>query len=156
MAYIYPAPGVAAAQVILTLTDASGTLTGNLVVPALQDVTVENSNDIFTWTQLDSGSKQQVATTATNSISMNIVLDQTVFFCSGGTTTVANVGIIGLSKAKTLVGFELYLGDTSSGGAGKTMSGNAYITGLSPTVSADSPVWVSPVTLTVTGDYTVA
>lgn len=155
MAYIYPAPGVAAAQVILTLDDAAGTLTGNLVIPALQDVTVENSNDIFTWTQLDSGSKQQVATTATNSISMNIVLDQTVFFGSGGSTTVANVGIIGLSKAKTLVGFELYLGDTSTGGAGKTMSGNAYITGLSPTVSADSPVWVSPVTLTVTGDYTV-
>ena len=155
MAYIYPIPGVAAAQVILTLTDANGTLTGNLVVPALQDVTVENSNDIFTWTQLDSGSKQQVATTATNSLSMNIVLDQTVFFGSGGTTTVANVGIIGLSKAKTLVGFSLYLGDTSAGGAGKTMSGNAYVTGLSPTVSADSPVWVSPVTLTVTGDYTV-
>jgi hypothetical protein len=86
---------------------------------------------------------------------MNIVLDQAVFFGTGGTTTVANVGIIGLSKAKTLVGFELYLGDTSTGGAGKTMSGNAYVTGLSPTVSADSPVWVSPVTLTVTGDYTV-
>jgi hypothetical protein len=155
MAYIYPAPGVAAAQVILTLTDAAGTLTGNLVVPALQDVTVENSNDIFTWTQLDSGSKQQVATTATNSLSMNIVLDQTVFFGSGGSTTVANVGIIGLSKAITLVGFSLYLGDTSTGNVGKTMSGNAYVTGLSPTVSADSPVWVSPVTLTVTGDYTV-
>jgi hypothetical protein len=155
MAYIYPATGTAA-QVILTLTDAVGTLTGDLVIPALQDVTVENSNDIFTWTQLDSGSKQQVATTATNSLSMNIVLDQTVFFGSGGSTTVANVGIIGLSTAKTLVGFSLYLGDTSSGGAGKTMSGNAYVTGLSPTVSADSPVWVSPVTLTVTGDYTVA
>lgn len=155
MAYIYPAPGVAASQVVLTLTDATGTLTGNLVVPALQDVTVNNSNDVFTWTQLDSGSKQQVATTATNSLSMNIVLDQTVFFGSGGSTTVANVGIIGLSSAKTLVGFSLYLGDTSAGANGKTMSGNAYVTGLAPTVSADSPVWVSPVTLTVTGAYSV-
>jgi len=36
------------------------------------------------------------------------------------------------------------------------MSGNAYVTGLAPTVSADAPVWVSPITLTVTGDYTVA
>lgn len=155
MAYIYPAPGVAAAEVILTLTDASGTLTGNIVVPALQDVTVNASNDLFTWTQLDSASKLQVATTATNSLNMNIVLDQTTFFGTGGSTTVANVGIIGLSTAKTRVGFSLYLGDTSAGGAGKTMSGNAYVTGLAPTVSADSPVWVSPITLTVTGDYTV-
>ena len=156
MAYIYPAPGVANAQVILTLTDSTGTLTGNIVVPALQDITVNNSNDLFTWTQLDSGSKLNVATTATNGLDMNIVLDQTTFFGSGGSTTVGNVGIIGLSKAKTLVGFSLYLGDTSAGGAGKTMSGNAYVTGLAPTVSADAPVWVSPVTLTVTGDYTVA
>lgn len=158
MAYIYPAPGVSGKQVTLTLTDASGTLTGNLSLAALQDVTVNNSNDVFTWTQLDSGSKQQVATTATNSLSMNIVLDQTTFFGANAAAglTVANVGVIGLSSAKTLVGFSLYLGNTSAGAAGKTMSGNAYVTGLAPTVSADSPVWVSPVTLTVTGGYTVA
>ena len=156
MAYIYPAPGVAAAEVILTLTAADATLTGNLVVPALQDITVNANNDLFTWTQLDESSKLQVATTATNSLDMNIVLDQTTFFGTGGTTTMANVGIIGLSTRKTLVGFSLYLGDTSAGGAGKTMSGNAYVTGLAPTVSADAPVWVSPITLTVTGDYTVA
>jgi hypothetical protein len=157
MAYIYPAPGVAAAQVVLTLTDSSATLTGNIVVPALQDITVNNSNDIFTWTQLDSASKQNVATTATNSLDMNIVLDQTTFFGTGGTATgVGNVGIIGLSTRKTRVGFALYLGDTSTGNVGKTMSGNAYVTGLAPTVSADSPVWVSPVTLTVDGDYTIA
>jgi hypothetical protein len=156
MAYIYPAPGVAAAEVVLTLTDASATLTGNIVVPALQDITVNANNDLFTWTQLDEASKLQVATTATNSLDMNIVLDQTTFFGTGGTTTMANVGIIGLSTRKTLVGFSLYLGDTSAGAVGKTMSGNAYVTGLAPTVSADAPVWVSPITLTVTGDYTVA
>lgn len=157
MAYIYPAPGNPAAQVILTLTDSTGTLTGNIVVPALQDITVNNSNDLFTWTQLDSASKLNIATTATNGLDMNIVLDQATFFGLGGlATSMANVGIIGLSTAKTLVGFSLYLGDTSTGGAGKTMSGNAYVTGLAPTVSADAPVWVSPVTLTVTGNYTIA
>ena len=158
MAYIYPAPGVAGKQVTLTLTDAAGTLTGNLSLPALQDVTVENNNDLFTWTQLDQTSKKVVATTATNSVSMNIVLDQTTFFGANAAVglSVANVGIIGLSSAKTLVGFSLYLGNTSTGTAGKTMSGNAYITGLAPTVSADSPVWVSPVTLSVDGPYTVA
>ena len=156
MAYIYPVPGVAAKQVILTLTDATATLTGNIVLPALQDITVNNSNDLFTWTQLDQGDKLNVATTATNSLDMNIVLDQTFFFGTGGSTTVANVGVIGLSSARTLVGFSLYLGDTSAGGAGKTMSGNAYVTGLAPTVSADAPVWVSPITLSVDGGYTVS
>ncbi len=155
MAYIYPAPGNANAEVILTLTDSTAALTGNIVVPALQDVTVNNSNDIFTWTQLDEASKLQVATTATNSLAMNIVLDQSTFFGTGGSTTVGNVGIIGMSTAKTRVGFSLYLGDTSTGSAGKTMSGVGYITGLAPTVSADSPVWVSPITITVTGDYSI-
>lgn len=158
MAYIYPAPGVGAAQATLTVyhTSKVADATG-LAIPALQDVTVNNANDVFTWTQLDSGSKQQIATTATNSISMNIVLDQTVFFGSGSpSTTAASQGVFGLSKNKIKVVFELYLGDTDSGGAGKTISGSGYVTGLAPTVSADSPVWVSPVTITVTGDYTVA
>jgi len=154
MAYIFPAPGVAGVQATLTLSIAGDLV--DLVVPAMQDITVNNSNDIFTWTQLDSGSKQNVATTATNGLDLNIVLDQTVFFGTGSGANVAvNKGIFGLSKSKTLTHFALYLGDTSSGGAGKTISGNAYITGLAPSVSADAPVWVSPLTLTVDGDYTV-
>lgn len=156
MSYIYPAPGVSTAQVTLVLTDASGTLTGNVAIPALQDVTINNANDVFTWTQLDSGSKLQVATTATNSLDMNLVLDQSTFFGSGSAGTVAGTGIFGLSKNKTKVSFALYMGDTDSGGVGKTISGSGYITGLAPTVSADAPVWVSPVTVTVTGDFSVA
>ena len=157
MAYIYPAPGNAAAEVTLKIyrvskaADATG-----LPLPSLQDVTVNNANDVFTWTQLDSASKKQIATTATNSLSMNLVLDQTSFFGTGTGDTAAAKGIFGLSKDKTKVEFELYLGDTDSGGQGKTISGFGYVTGLAPTVSADSPVWVSPITITVDGDYTVA
>lgn len=155
MAYIYPAPGVSGVQLTLTLK-VSGDTTG-LVVPALQDVTVNNANDVFTWTQLDSGAKLQIATTATNSLSGNIVLDQDSFF---GVTTAGEAaktsGIFGLSKDKQLITFDLYLGDESDGSNGKTVSGSGYVTGLAPTVSADAPVWVSPVTITVTGDYTVA
>jgi hypothetical protein len=155
MAYIFPAPGVAGVQATLNLSFA-GDL-ADLTIPAMQDITINNSNDIMTWTQLDSGSKLNVATTATNGLDLNIVLDQTVFFGTGAGTNVAvNKGIFGLSKDKILTHFALYLGDTSSGGAGKTISGNAYISGLAPSVSADSPVWVSPLTLTVDGDYTVA
>lgn len=163
MAYIYPAPGVSGVQAVLTVSvNSNGSDTG-MVVPALQDVTVNAANDVFTWTQLDSGSKLQIATTATNSLSMNIVLDQTTFFGTGDgadagsdINTGAEYGIFGLSTGKVLIDFDLYLGDTSAGNTGKTISGSGYITGLAPTVSADSPVWVTPITITVTGDYTIA
>jgi hypothetical protein len=121
----------------------------------MQDITVNNANDVFTWTQLDSGSKLQIATTATNSLSMNIVVDTDSFFGSGSGTTAVSKGIFGLSADKSLVEFDLYLGDTDTGAPGKIINGKGYVTGLAPTVSADSPVWVTPVTITVTGDYTV-
>ena len=155
MAFIFPAPGVAGVEMTLEVKVSTDSL--SLSVPAVQNITVNNSNDVFTWTQLDTGSKLQVPTTATNSLSFNIVLDQTAFFGTGSGTDVAkNKGLFGLSKDKTQVEFTLYLGDTSAGGTGKTLQGVAYVTGLAPTVSADSPVWVSPVTLTVTGDYSVS
>lgn len=157
MAYIYPAPGTSGSQVTLNIVTVAGTDTDGLDVPALQDVTINNANDVFTWTQLDSGSKKQIATTATNSLSMNIVLDQDTFF---GTTVsgedAQTAGIFGLSKNKTKITFTLFLGKEDDGSAGKTVTGQGYITGLAPTVSADSPVWVSPITITVDGDYTVS
>lgn len=157
MAYIYPAPGVAGVELTLTLSvNANGSDAGQ-AIPALQDVTVNAANDIFTWTQLDETAKKQIATTSTNSLAMNIVLDQTTFFGTGAAAdTAAGLGIFGLSTNKTKVDFDLYLGDTDDGSTGKTISGTGYVTGLAPTVSADSPVWVSPITITVDGEYTVA
>lgn len=157
MAYINPSPGVSGAQVTLKVyrTSKVADATG-LSIPGLQDVTLNASNDVFTWTQLDSASKKQVATTATNSLAMNLVVDETSFFGTGSGSTAAGKGIFGLSKDKTIVEFELNFGDNDDGTATKVISGFGYITGLAPTVSADSPVWVSPITITVTGDYTVA
>ena len=157
MAYIYPAPGVTGVQATLALEIAADVTDDSLTIPSLQDITVNAANDVFTWTQLDSASKKQIATTATNSLSMNLVLDQSSFFGTtgaGGTTATAK-GIFNMSAGKDLVEFSLYLGDTDTGANGKTITGQGYITGLAPTVSADSPVWVSPITITVDGDYTV-
>lgn len=134
---------------VLTLTVAG--ITGPLTMPGLQDVTINNANDVFTWTQLNESAKQQVATTSTNSISTNMVVDGDLFFGDSLATagSAANKGLVGLSKEKTRVGFSINVGD-------KTLSGFGYVTGLAPTVSADSPVWVTPVTITVDGEYAVA
>lgn len=159
MAYIYPAPGVTNVEMTLGISVAANSAaTPELSVPGLQDITINAANDVFTWTQLDQSSKLQIATTATNSLGMNIVVDQTVFFGDTGQTAgeADYIGIWNLSKDKTKVDFEIYLGDTDGGATGKTISGEGYITGLAPTVSADAPVWVSPITITVDGDYTVA
>lgn len=157
MAYIYPAPGVSGVQTTLKIHHTSKTADATgLTVPGLQDITVNAANDVFTWSQLDSTAKFQIATTSTNSLSMNIVLDQTAFFGSGSGSTAAAKGLFGLSVDKVIVEFELYLGDTDGGVQGKTITGKGYITGLAPTVSADSPVWVSPITITVTGEYQFA
>lgn len=158
MAYINPSAGVAGAQVTLKIHHTSKTADATgLNIPALQDVTVNAANDVFTWEQLDSGSKLQVATTATNSVSMNIVVDPASFFGSGSSaSTAVYKGVWGLSNDKTIVEFDLVMGDDSTGANTKTINGKGYITGLAPTVSAASPVWVTPITITVSGNYTVS
>jgi len=157
MSYIYPAPGATGVEATLTIEDATNKYTANtiMVVPALQDMTVNAANDVFSWTQLDNSAKLQIATTSTNSISGNLVLDQTTFFGDGITDGVEAEGVFGLSTLKQKIKFSLYLGDEDDGGAGKYIEAEGYITGLTPTVSADSPVWVSPFTITVTGEYSV-
>lgn len=159
MAYIYPAPGVTGSEVTLTLQNSADTTNDDLVIAGLQDMTINASNDVFTWEQLDSGSKFQIATTATNSVAMNLVVDQGTFFGSGSTTstdTASNLGVFGMSSVKSKVEFSIFLGKTDAGAAGKTISGEGYITGLAPTTSAGEPVWVTPITITVVGDYTIA
>lgn len=159
MAYIYPAPGVTNVEMTLGVSVAANSAASpELTLPGLQDVTINAATDVFTWTQLNQTSKLQIPTTATNSVNMNIVLDQNAWFGDAGQLAgeADFIGVWNLSKDKTLLDFEIYLGDVDDGSAGKTISGQGYITGLAPTVSADAPVWVSPITITVTGDYTVA
>ena len=154
MSYISQLPGATGyVSINLTATYANGTTNGtSLTIPALQDVTVKNSNDVFTWEQLDTSSKLQVATLAVNSIDTNIVVDNLSFFgtdVTGATTTSAGLGVFGLSKSKTKCVATLNFGT-------RTITANCYVTGLSPKITATQPVWITPLTLTVSGDYTVA
>lgn len=166
MAYISPGPGSANA-IILTLDVASNETditqaVGAITIAGLQDITINAANDVFTWSQLDSTAKKQVATTSTNSVAMNLVVDDALFFGtvlnSVATGTAAEQGILGFSRNKTLINFILKFVESTSGQAtaDRFIKGVGYITGLAPTVSADSPVWVTPVTITVAGEYVVA
>jgi|APGre2960657373_1045057.scaffolds.fasta_scaffold17448_4 hypothetical protein len=161
MAYINPASGTTS-QIVLKIQAGNllGNTTiasGNITVPALQDVTVNNSNDVFTWSQLDATAKQQVATTSTNSLAMSLVVDPTTFFgtnvSAAQSDTTASQGIMGLSRNKTLVTFSLKM---QEGATDYFLKGQGFVTGLAPTLTADAPVWVTPATITVTGDYTVS
>lgn len=145
MAYINVAPS--ATRAILQISTASiATTSSGVIVPALQDITINNSIGTFNWTQLDSSSQLTVTTPATNSISANIVVDPTTFFA---TTT----GIWNLSNAGTLVYFRAYFNGNTTGA--RYVSGSGYITGLAPTVNPTAPVWVTPVTISVDGDFTL-
>ena len=156
MAYILSAPGTTAPEVtIVTKVAPGGNLItgGNLTITSLQDATINAALDTFQWQQLDSTGKFTVPTTSTNSITTTLVVDPTIFFGSAGATanTAAKLGLLALSTGKVPCQIEINLGDP--GATGKTVKGEGYVTGLSPTVSADSPVWTTPVTFSITGDF---
>jgi hypothetical protein len=117
----------------------------DIVIPALQDITLTNSNGTFRWVQLDSTSRAVVATPATNSLNFNIVLDDTSFFTGVGTTK----GLFNLSNSKTLVFFKFAWG----GGSTKYVTGQGYLANLAPKVTPDQPVWMSPLVLEVDGNF---
>jgi len=147
MSYInVSAPSQHAIIQISTGTIAS-TSTG-YVVPALQNVTINNAAGVFNWTQLDVFSQLAVSTPATNSIAANMVLDSTTFFT--GSNSVA--GLFDLSNNATEIYFRVYFNGRGAGA--QYVEGSGFITNLAPTVNPTAPVWVSPITITVNGNLT--
>jgi hypothetical protein len=147
MAYINVSSPTSRAILQLSTATISTTSSG-YVVPALQDISVSNSNGIFNWTQLDNQSQLSVATPATNQISGNIVVDSATFFAA----TNGVDGIFDLSNNKTLVYFRVYFNGKTTGS--KFMSGSGYLSNLAPTVNPTAPVWVTPIQISVDGDLT--
>jgi len=119
-----------------------------LTVPAMQEVTLNATPGTFRWKQLDSLSEQVVTTSSTNSLEATIVLDDTTFFANVGQTQ----GIFTTTNNKTETYFRLYWQGNSSGD--RYVEGKGYLTGVAPTVSPDSPVWTSPLTIEISGDLT--
>ncbi len=128
-----------------------GAGSGNVyTIPALQDVTLNATPGTFTWEQLDSLSQQIVTTPSTNSIDMNIVVDEAIFFDSTGSST----GILDTVNNKTQTYFRLYLNGQATDD--RYVQGYGYLSGLAPTVSPTAPVWVSPLTVLIDGSFTHA
>lgn len=147
MAYInVSGPTVNATLQISTASIA--TTSSGYIVPALQDVTINNSAGVFNWTQLDTFSQLAVSTPATNSITGNFVLDPTTFFTGSNGVS----GIFDLSNDAVEVSFRVYFNGRGVGA--KFVSGSGFITNLAPTVNPTAPVWVSPITISVNGDLT--
>lgn len=123
--------------------------TGNVMtVPSLQEITVNATPGIFRWKQLDTLSEKVVTTASTNNIESTFVLDPVSFFDGTGSTA----GIFDIVNNKTLCYFRMYWQGTTSGD--RYIEGSGYLSALAPTVSPDSPVWTSPVTIEVVGDFT--
>ena len=148
MAYINVSPSNSNATIQISTASIASTSSG-YVIPALTDVTINNQAGVFNWTQLDTFSQLAVPTPATNSISANLVLDSTTFF--SGSNGVS--GLFDLSNDAVEVNFRVYFNGRGTGA--KYVSGTGYITNLAPTVNPTAPVWVSPITISVNGDFTV-
>jgi hypothetical protein len=134
--------------VIQISTASIATTSSGYIVPALQDVTINNAAGVFNWTQLDTFSQLAVSTPATNSISANLVLDSATFFAASNGVP----GLFDLSNDATEVFFRVYFNGRLTGA--KYVSGSGFITNLAPTVNPTAPVWVSPIQISVNGDLT--
>jgi hypothetical protein len=147
-----------------TWPDANGNLSADsgsgelLNVTCLQDITITNNTGIFSWTDFCSASVNKVTTPSDNEISTNIVIEPTVFFgnSSANTASADYAGLSGLSQGRTEVAFRVQMnGGTVQANTPSGIywyAGKGYISGVAPTVSPDSPVWVSPLTIAVSGD----
>jgi hypothetical protein len=157
MAYINTAAGGEAVLKLYNVSGAADTfdeVVANVItVPYMQDITVNNSTGTFRFKTLASGSESVVTTPATNQLSLNAIVDDTVFFgnASGAGGVVVN-GVLGTSKNKTKIGFRAYFDGIDTGS--RYMEGVGFISGLAPTVNPDSPLWITPVSVEVDGDFT--
>lgn len=149
MAYINVSAPTSNAIIQISTASIASTSSG-YIVPALQDVTINNAAGVFNWTTLDSFAQSAVSTPASNSISANMVLDSTTFFTGSNGVD----GLFNLSNDAVEVYFRVYFNGRGTGA--KYVSGSGFITNLAPTVNPTAPVWVSPITISVNGDLTAS
>jgi hypothetical protein len=128
-----------------------GNIANALAVTCLQDITITNSTGIYSWTDFCSTDINKITTPADNELATNMVLDGTVWFGTGGSNTAAEYGVAELSANKVPVQWKLVMNGGANTANAYYYAGQGYISSLAPTVNPEAPVWVSPMTIAVTG-----
>jgi hypothetical protein len=135
-----------------------GNIANTLSVSCLQDITITNSTGIYSYTDFCSTDMNKLTTPADNEISVNMVIDDTVFF--GNSSATANsatyYGVSSLSINKIPLQFKLVINGGNATADAFYYAGQGYISSLAPTASPDAPVWVTPMTLAVDGSMVSA
>lgn len=150
-------------KVVLTVIDVAGgslanvhpaTGTNGLVIPTIQDVTLNATPGTVRYSTLDSSASSAFTTVNENSLSLNLLVDDDVFFGDGSNAdnNVANVGLLGASINKSEVFFSLTFEGTGSGA--NYVTGRGFIGGLAPSSSIDQAVFISPCELIINGEIT--
>jgi len=127
--------------------------TGGMVIPLMQDVTVNASPGIVRYSVLNNPSSKAFTTVNENSVSANMLLDEETFFgldAAGGVNQVADDGLFKTSVDKTEVFFSVAF--QGSGAGGHYVKGQGFISGLAPTAQMDAAVWISPMEIVVNGE----
>jgi hypothetical protein len=95
----------------------------------------------------------KLTTPADNEISVNMVIDSTVFFGNSGATanSATYYGVSQLSIDKVPLQFKLVMNGANATANAYYYAGQGFISQLAPTASPDAPVWITPMTLAVNG-----
>ena len=130
-----------------------GDTTNVLTVPCLQDITINNSTGVYSYTAFCSVDTQKITTPGDNSIEANIIIDDVAFFglATAPADSAPKLGIAGLSQNRLEVSFKLYWAGKTAGTTDLVSSGDGFITSLAPTVSPEAPIWLTPITIAVNG-----
>ena len=131
--------------------------TNGLVIPLMQDVTVNASPGIVRYSVLDNASSKAFTTVNENSISGNMLLDEDTFFgpaAAGGLNTIADNGLFKTSTDKTEIFFSIAFQGSDSGD--HYISGQGFISGLAPSASMDAAIWLTPIEIVVNGELAKA
>ena len=128
-----------------------GNIANTLSVTCLQDVTITNSTGIYSWTDFCSTDINKITTPADNEVSSSMVLDGDVWFGTGSGNTASGYGVAELSSNKVKIQWKLVMNGGANTANAYYYAGQGYISSLAPTVNPEAPVWVSPMTIAVTG-----
>ena len=138
-----------------TAPDSDGLITNGLVVPFVQDITVNATPGTVRYSTLDSTSSSAFTTVNENSISLNLLVDELIMFGNAAFTTnsVALNGLFDTSVSKEEIFFSVAI--TGTGTTGDiNITGKGFIGGLAPTASIEGAVFLSPCEIIVNGELT--